>query len=342
MDQEKLANLLCKTPDGVFNLLYLGRRDKKQGQVLNSKLQLMCRVSEKQTVPVEQETMENTRAQLDFLAIAFGGDEVHLPYVEDFTLPGPGGVLPVRLYKPSDTDTPLPVLVYFHGGGFIRGSIKSHDGVCRRLAKMGGFAVVSVEYRLAPEHPFPAAVDDAYAALRWVQEHGTTKGLDTAKIAIGGDSSGGNLAAVAVQDAKRNGTPQPVIQMLIYPITDAHFQTPSHTEFGMGYFLTTERMNWYRDSYLNSAQEQDDLRASPLLSNDMEGLAPALIITAGFDPLRDEGEDYARKLKDAGVPVGVVRFDGMTHSFASLNGFIKEADEALETAANAVSNAFLS
>ncbi|OUR78079.1 hypothetical protein A9Q83_08810 [Alphaproteobacteria bacterium 46_93_T64] len=340
MDQEQLANLLCKIPNGVFNLLYLGRRDRKDSQMLNAKLQFLCKIVEKQSIPIEQETIERTREQLEFLATAFGGDYVPLDYVEDFTIQGPGGTLPVRLYKPVDTDNPLPVLVYFHGGGFIRGSINSHDGVCRRLAKTGGFAVMSVEYRLAPESVFPAAVDDAYAALRWAQEYGAEKGLDTTRVAVGGDSSGGNLATVAAQDAKRNNTPQPAIQMLIYPITDAHFSAESHKTFSSGYFLTSERMNWYRDNYLTSSDDRDDPRASPFLTEDLEGLAPTLIMTAGFDPLRDEGEEYAQKLKQAGVPVGVIRYEGMLHSFASMNGFIKEADEALKTAAEAVSTAF--
>jgi len=340
MEQEKLAKLLCKIPDGFFNLLYLGRRIRKEGQELNSKLQLLSKIADKQSVAVEDDTIANTREQIEFLAVAFGGDYVPLPYVEDFTIQGPGGVLPARLYKPSDTDELLPVLVYFHGGGFIRGSINSHDGVCRRLANMGNFAVVSVDYRLAPEAVFPAAVDDAYAALRWAQEHGETKGLDISRVAIGGDSSGGNLAAVAVQDAKRCGTPQPVIQMLIYPTTDSNFTAESHTTYSSGFFLTSERMNWYRDNYLPLAKDRNVPRASPGLAKDLSDLAPALIMTAGFDPLRDEGEEYAQNLKKSGVPVGVIRYEGMLHGFVSLNGFIKEADEALNAAAQAISTAF--
>ncbi len=340
MDQEKLAKLLGKIPVGFFNLLYLGRRIKKDGQLLNSKAQFLCAVVDKQSVPIDEETVEAARSQIESLATTLGGDYIPLPYVEDFTIPGKGGVIPVRLYKPSDTDEPLPVFIGFHGGGFIRGSVNSHDGLFRRLAKYGNFAVLSVEYRLAPEHKFPAAVDDAYTALRWVQENGLSKGLNPQKIAIGGDSSGGNLAAVACQDAKRNDTPQPLIQALIYPTTDSHFTAHSHTLFSKGFFLTEERMHWYRDHYLRNAADRDDPRASPLIEEDLQGLAPALVITAGFDPLRDEAEDYARKLKNSDVPVGVVRFDGMVHGFSSLSGLLPDADKSLKIIADAVSEKF--
>jgi len=340
MDQEKLAQLLCKIPNGVFNLLYAGRRIRKDGQVLNAKTQLLCKVAAKQTPPVAEETVENARAQLENLSAAFGGEHIPLPYVQELTIPGPARPIPARLYKPRDTDEKLPVLVGFHGGGYIRGSVDSHDGMFRRLAKFGDFAVLSVDYRLAPEHKFPAAVDDAYAALRWVQENGASKGLDPERVAVGGDSSGGNLATVACLDAKRNGTPQPVMQLLIYPTTNANFEAPSHTLFSEGFFLTEERMNWYRDCYMNNPSERDDPRASPLLAEDVSGLAPALILTAGFDPLRDEAEEYAASLKDAGGPVGNIRYEGMVHGFMSLSGLLPEADKALNTAAQSLKSAF--
>ncbi len=342
MDQAKLADILCKIPEGVFNLLYLGRRVKKDGQILNAKAQFLCKIVDKQTPPIDEETVEHAREQIETLGVTFAGDFVDLPHVEDFTIPGPDGDIPVRLYKPqqSDENNPIPVLIGYHGGGFIRGSIKSHDGMFRRLAKFGNFAVLSVEYRLAPEHKFPAAVDDAYAALRWVQENGLSKGLDTNNIAVGGDSSGGNLAAVAAQDAKRNGTPQPKFQLLIYPTTDSHFTANSHKLFANGFFLTEERMHWYRGHYLNTPEDMNDLRASPSISEDLEGLAPTLILTAGFDPLRDEAEEYAAALKEAGVPMGVIRYEGMVHGFMSLSGLFEDADKALKTAATAVASAF--
>ncbi len=336
MNQEKLANLLGSVPTGLFNLLYVGRRIKKDGQILNSKAQFLCKLVDKQSVPIEDETIEGAREQIENLATLLSGDEAPVDTVEDFGIPGPGGEIPVRLYKPVDTPSPSPVLIGFHGGGFVRGSINSHDGLFRRLANYGGFSVLSVGYRLAPEHKFPAAVDDAYAVLRWVQEHGAEKGLDSSKIAIGGDSSGGNLAAVAVQDAKKQGTPLPLFQLLIYPTTDANFTAPSHTLFASGFFLTSEKMNWYRDHYLNTAEDRNHERASPGLAEDLTDLPPALIITAGFDPLRDEAEEYAGRLKEAGVPVGVIRHEGMVHGFMSLTGLLPEAEEALQTAAATV------
>nr|WP_051548131.1 alpha/beta hydrolase [Sneathiella glossodoripedis] len=275
MDQEKLAKILCKIPTGIFNLLYVGRRIKKDGQLLNAKAQFLCAVVDKQSVSIETETVENAREQIEKLAGTLGGDYVPLPYVEDFIIPSENGPIPARLYKPTDTGEKLPVLLGFHGGGFIRGSVNSHDGLFRRLAKMWNFAVISVDYRLAPEHKFPAAVDDAYSALRWVQEFGAQKGLDAQKIAIGGDSSGGNLAAVACHDAKKNGTPQPVMQVLIYPTTDSHFTANSHKLFSSGFFLTEERMHWYREHYLNSPLDRDNPRASPLSEEDFSDLAPA-------------------------------------------------------------------
>lgn len=340
MDQEKLAKFLCKIPVGVFNLLYLGRRIKKDGLILNAKAQFLCNVVEKQSLPPAEDTVQNTRDQMEGLAATLGGDYVPLPYVEDFTIPGDHGPIPARLYKPTDTNEPLPVLVGFHGGGFIRGSVNSHDGLFRRLAKFGNFAVVSIDYRLAPEDKFPAAVDDAYTALRWIQTNGASKGLNTDKVAIGGDSSGGNLAAVACLDAKRLGTQQPIMQVLLYPTTDSHFTANSHQLFANGFFLTEERMHWYRDLYLNNAGERDSERASPGLAQDLSGLAPALIITAGFDPLRDEAEAYANRLKEASVPVGMIRYEGMVHGFSSLSGLLPEADQSLQTAAQAVATTF--
>lgn len=336
MDQEKLAKIIAKIPIGFFNLLYLGRRVKKDGQLLNAKAQFLCAIVDKQSTSIDEETVEGARDQIETMAQTLGGDYIPLPYVEDFTI----GVIPVRLYKPTDNDEPLPILIGFHGGGFIRGSVNSHDGMFRRLAKFGNFAVLSVDYRLAPKHKFPAAVDDAYTVLRWVQENGNSKGLDITRIAIGGDSSGGNLAAVACQDAKRNKTQQPLLQVLIYPTTDSHFTANSHKLFSNGFFLTEERMKWYRDQYLRTADDRDNPRASPLAADDLSGLAPAFILTAGFDPLRDEAESYAKRLKEAEIPVGVIRYEGMVHGFCSLSGLLPDSDKSLKMIADVVAAKF--
>ncbi|MEH6402975.1 MAG: alpha/beta hydrolase [Sneathiella sp.] len=340
MNQAVLVKILSSIPDGIFNLLYAGRRIRKDGQVINAKAQLLCRIVDKQSVPLEEETVENTRLQLEQLSGMLAGPEVPLKSVENFEIPGPNGAIPVRLYKSANCPALAPVLIGFHGGGFIRGSISSHDGLFRRFASYGDFAVLSVDYSLAPEHKYPAAVDDAYAVLRWTQSNGAEKGLDTTKIAVGGDSSGGNLAAVAVQDAKRAGTPQPVFQLLLYPTTDANFDAKSHETYADGFFLTGERMRWYRDHYLPTSDARNEVRASPGLENDLSGLAPALIITAGFDPLRDEAEEYAKKLKSAGVPMGMIRYEGMVHGFMSLTGLLKDGEAAIKTSVHALQSVF--
>jgi acetyl esterase len=340
VNQEKLVKIIASLPDGLFNLLYIGRRIKKDKQLLNAKAQFLCSIVEKQSLPIEEETVENTRLQMESLSDLLSGETVPMGSIENFTIDGPLGDIPVRLYKPETDDSPLPVLVYFHGGGFIRGSINSHDGLCRRLVQYGGFAVLSVDYHLAPEYPFPAAVDDAYAAFDWARSNGQSKGLDTGKVAVGGDSSGGNLAAVVAQDTLRNGTPSPVFQLLLYPTTDANFTAPSHRTFANGFFLTAERMHWYRGHYLPDPALWNDERASPGLKENLEGLAPALIITAGFDPLRDEAEDYASRLKNAGVPMGVIRHEGMVHGFMSLSGLLEDADKAIRTAADTLKTIF--
>ncbi len=340
MSEAALVKIISALPNGLFNLLYLGRRVTKDGLMLNAKAQFLCKIVDKQTLPLDQETVANAREQIENLSNLLSGDDVPLSSIEDFSIPGPHGEIPVRLYKPVETNEPLPVLIGYHGGGFIRGSINSHDGLFKRLAKYGGFAVLSVDYHLAPEHQYPAAVDDAYAVLRWVQENGREKGLNSDKVAVGGDSSGGNLTAVAVQDAKRNKTPQPLFQLLMYPTTEANFTAPSHKLFANGFFLTEEKMQWYRDHYLPNKESRNEDRASPGLSEDLEGLAPALIMTAGFDPLRDEAEEYATRLKEAGVPVGMIRYEGMVHGFMSLTGLFPEAEEALKTAATTLKTIF--
>ncbi|MCG8490381.1 MAG: alpha/beta hydrolase [Sneathiellales bacterium] len=339
MNQEKLARLVASMPTGLFNILYMGRRVKRDLQLLNSKAQFLCAIVDKQTVPLEEETIENAREQIENLSGLLSGSDVPVGSVEDFSIPGNVTDIPVRLYKAENSSDPVPVLVFYHGGGFIRGSINSHDGLCRRLVKYGEFAVLSVDYRLAPEHPFPAAVDDAYAALKWVQQSGASKGLDQQRVAVGGDSSGGNLAAVACQDARRQNTSLPAFQLLLYPTTDANFTARSHQLFANGFFLTEERMHWYRDQYLQSPDLRNDVRASPGLENDLSGLSPALIITAGFDPLRDEAEEYAQRLKDAGVPMGIIRHESMIHGFMSLTGLLEDAENAIKMAAETTKSA---
>jgi len=259
--------------------------------------------------------------------------------VEDRVIPGPAGDLPVRIYTPDATG-PRPVVAYFHGGGFVFCSIETHDGTCRRLANATGSAVVSVEYRLAPECPFPAAIDDCYAATVWSHEHAEELGADGRQLVVAGDSAGGNLAAVVAQMARDRGGPPIAFQVLVYPVIDGACDTPSYTENAEGYFLERQAMQWFWDQYLGPAGNCDDPLASPNRAGDLSGLPPAVVITAEYDPLRDEGEAYAGALEAAGVPVTMLRYDGMIHGFASMPMLFPEADEAMERIGSALHTAF--
>jgi acetyl esterase len=251
--------------------------------------------------------------------------------VEDRLVPGPGGDIPVRIYRP-EAGTTLPVVVFFHGGGWVLGNIETHDGTCRALANRSGAVVVSVDYRLAPEAPFPAAVDDCITVTRWVHANGAELGVDPSRLAVAGDSAGGNLAAV-VSLAARDGGPAIAFQLLIYPAVDAHMTAASIKENGEGYFLTETDMVWFYGHY---APDRDDWRASPLLAKDLSGLPPALVITAGYDPLRDEGEAYAERLREAGVEVTLKREPDLVHGFINAVGLSRRAREAMTPVAEAI------
>jgi acetyl esterase/lipase len=266
------------------------------------------------------------------------GEPEPVAHVENLRLPGPDGEIPVRLYRPESKGA-LPGLVYFHGGGFVLCNLESHDGVCRSLANAAGCAVVSVDYRLAPEHPFPAAHEDCYAATRFVAERGRELGIDSARIAVGGDSAGGNLTAVVSQMARDRRGPRLRFQLLVYPVTDASFDTPSYRENAEGYFLTTNMMKWFWGKYLADPADAANPYASPLRAKDLTGLPPGLCITAEFDPLRDEGEAYAARLRQAGVDVTAKRYDGMFHGFFGMAAMLDQAKTAVAQAAGALKRA---
>lgn len=263
--------------------------------------------------------------------------KLSLARVEDRRIPGPAGEIPVRIYTPEG-EAPLPVLVFFHGGGWVIGSLDSHDALCRTLARAVPALVISVDYRLAPEHPFPAAVEDSHAALRWAFDNAAALGGDPARLAVGGDSAGGNLAAVVALLARDRGGPALAHQLLVYPATDLRGDTVSMRENGEGYFLTHGVMVWFSNHYLTSAQKLLP-HASPLLAPDLRGLPPATVITAEFDPLRDEGEAYAARLREAGVAVEATRYDGMIHGFFTIPLF-PQAGEAIELAVAGLRRSF--
>lgn len=262
--------------------------------------------------------------------------------VRDATAEGPDGQIPLRVYRPTGlpTSTPLPAYVYFHGGGWVIGDLETHDVLCRQITAASGVSVIAVDYRLAPEHKFPAAVDDAWAATRWVAAHGSELGVDGRKLVVGGDSAGGNLAAVVALLARDAGGPPIAGQVLIYPVTDLGAEAQSYTDFADGYSLTRESMRWFRAHYLAGPRDGDDWRASPLRARSLAGLPPALIVTAGFDPLRDEGAAYAMRLRDAGVMVDYVCFGGMIHGFAGMGKVLSSAFRAVALIGATVRQAF--
>jgi acetyl esterase len=249
--------------------------------------------------------------------------------VDQRTVAGPGGDLALRIYWPQGAG-PFPLLVFFHGSGFVLCSLDTHDGICRNLCAGGQCVVVSVDYRLAPEHRFPAGLDDCVFATRWVADHANELNGDPGRIAIGGDSAGGNMAAAAALQLRDEGGPPLRGQLLIYPVTDYHTPgTPSYQQNAEGYGLTRDTMRWFWDHYLNDPSEAASPLASPLRARDLRGLPPALVVTAEYDPLRDEGELYAARLRGAGTPAITSRWDGMNHGFFFWVGRVDKAGEAM-------------
>lgn len=261
--------------------------------------------------------------------------------VSELAAEGPHGAIPLRLYRPLGTmaDQVLPALVYYHGGGWVIGDLDTHDTLCRELANHSGCAVVSVDYRLAPEHRFPAAVDDSIAAARWVHRQAAALRIDPQRIAVGGDSAGGNLAAVVALAARDAGDLPLAWQLLIYPATDQHRSAPSHTTNGEGYLLTRDTMAYFTGHYIPDAAQYADWRASPLLHPDLSRLPPALVLTAGYDPLRDEGLAYAQKLSEAGNRATHLSFERQIHGFILMGKVLDEANTAVRLCAAALRDA---
>jgi acetyl esterase len=269
-----------------------------------------------------------------------GPKDVPIGKVQNLTMPGPGGDIALRSYVPvAAKGEALPTLVFFHGGGFVIGNIESHDGLCRMLANEAGVRVISVAYRLSPEHKFPAAVEDAFAAVDWIENNAASLGVDANRIAVGGDSAGGGLAAVVAQLAKAKGDPKIVYQMLLFPVTQIGTETGSMREFGEGYFLDAATLRWFFNHYLLDSADRADPRVSPLQAKDVSGLPPAYIMLGGFDPLHDEGAAYADRLRAAGVKVQVADYPDMVHDFIYLQAVLPQAPEAVKAAAAALKGA---
>jgi len=257
----------------------------------------------------------------------------------DRTIPGPEGDIPVRVFANSDAPA-QPLLVWYHGGGWVTGNLDTHDQVCRLLCDDAGAVVVSVDYRLAPEAKFPAAADDCLAAYQWALEHAGEVSADPANVAIGGDSAGGNLAAVVALLAREAGLPQPKLQLLVYPVTDYELDSESMIENAKGYFLEREGMRWFYNHYARHSADFDDWRFSPMRAEALDDLAPAVVITAEYDPLRDQGEAYGQRLIAAGVRTEMVRADGLIHGFFGMHAFMPPGQEAWDLAVTALRAAF--
>lgn len=280
------------------------------------------------TLPVP-EARRQTLEQHALLALR----RVPVAAVADRTIPGPAGEIAMRIYTPEGPG-PFPLLVFFHGGGWVICNLETHDPTCRALCAGAGVVVVSVDYRLAPEAKFPAPLDDCLAATRWAAASGAALGVDPARIAVGGDSAGGNLAAAVALRARDEGGPALRGQLLIYPVTDHHASgMPSYAENAEGYGLTRDGMVWFWDHYLNDATDAGNPYAAPLRAADLGGLPPALVITAEYDVLRDEGDRYAERLQEAGVPTTHLRYAGMIHGFFGRIGIYDRAEEAIGEAA---------
>jgi acetyl esterase len=285
-------------------------------------------------VPPEQLSLPEARRQMEEASRALGPAPA-IRSIEERTIPSPGGGIPIRIYRDCDEKN-APGVVYFHGGGWVIGSVSTHDKLCRELARDSGAVVLAVDYRLAPEHKFPAAADDAYTVTSWTAEQTQQLGIDQRKLIVAGDSAGGNLAAVTCLLARDRLGPSISLQVLIYPITDFNFETGSYRDNAQGYYLSRETMQWFWAEYLTSPADGVNPYASPLRAERVEGLPPALVLTAEYDPLRDEGEAYARRLTASGVNVELTRYAGMIHGFIRRPDAFAQASCALKQVCDSI------
>ena len=301
-----------------------GHRIRMGSRTMDPKAQIVGEFVKSIRVPGFFPPLPELRQQLRVMVTLMDEPAPALPRVEDIRIPGPAGEIPARVYAPSAGKTPQPAVAYFHGGGWVQGDLETHHGLCARLAKHAGVLVVSVDYRLAPEHKFPAAVEDCLAAYRWLREKGRDVGADTERVGVAGDSAGGNLSAVVAQLTGSSDTPAPACQVLIYPSVDFSLDTGSHRELADGHVIPRDRILWYMEQYLGNDGDKTDPRASPLRAPSLKGQPPAMIVTAGFDPLRDEGRAYGERLRQAGVDVVYREYPGQIHAFVSLTKAIPQ------------------
>src|SRR5882757_8864717 len=328
--QGKAANLALRMPIAWINIL-AGPPVAIDGRTLDGRTQWLLKLlAHSGQPPIEQTAVIEARTGYDAFMLEMGGRAAPIGEMVDRTIAGPAGRLRLRLYRPAASVARLlPAILFFHGGGWVMGSLEGYDLICRYFCARTGCAVVAADYRLAPEHKFPAAIDDAVAAFRWLATGAVELGIDPARIVVAGDSAGGNIAAVATRLLRDDPRP-PCLQWLMFPATDLAFDTPSYTSCGEGFFVTRAAMEWFRGHYLNDLAGIDDPRASPLRAPDLSGVAPALVFTNGIDPLRDEGQAYADRLTAAGVKTIHLEFGSLIHGFVGMRGALQAAARAMD------------
>ena len=326
--QKLIVRTLLKLPDGILLAMAGGKPLEIDGRKLDVRAQFLAAQGAKAPSLTTLDPVAGRAATAQGLAL-LDGDRHPKVTVKDMSVPGAEGPLDARLYTPGNATGPLPGLVFFHFGGCVIGDLDTCDTFCTILSQIADCVVLSVAYRLAPEHKFPAAADDALAAFRYVAAHNAELGM-THRIGVGGDSAGGYLSAVVAQETMRAGEETPAVQLLIYPVTDMEWQGGSWDSCADVYPLTREVMDWFIAHYLNTRDDAKDLRASPLKAHDLEGVAQAIVITSGFDVLRDQGIAYAERLKESGVKVTYRCYDRLTHAFTAMTGAVPAAKRACE------------
>lgn len=324
--QKAFLKAILALPTPILRTMSGGGPVSEGGRTLDPRLQFLANAG-RSAPPMNTLTPAQARAGSAQALAAVAGPREPGVKAEDIAIDGPRGPIPLRAYRPPELDPAAPLMVFAHFGGGVIGDLETCDAFCSILARVARCPVLSVDYRLAPEHPFPAGLEDVLAAYRWARDNTARFGVQPGRVAIGGDSMGGNFAAVVAQEMKRCGEPQPCLQLLIYPAVDVASETQSMTTYADAYPLSRPTMEWFMGHYLGGADPADP-RVSPLRSDDLTGLAPALVVTAGFDPLVDQGEAYAKRLRDAGAPVVYRCYDSLAHAFTAFTGVVPAADIA--------------
>jgi acetyl esterase len=340
MDLQRLmAKVMLSLPAPLLRAMSGGGAVEQGGRTLDPRFQFMAHAA-RGAPSLSNFPPEVARAGSAASLVAVAGRPEPGVRSENLTIDGPGGALPLRAYRPPVQDPAAPLLVFAHFGGGVIGDLETCDIFCGILAKLAHCPVLSVDYRLAPEHRFPAGLEDVLCAYRWARDNTARFGAPAGHVAVGGDSMGGNFAAIVAQEMKRLGEPQPALQLLIYPAVDVASQTQSMTTYADAYPLSRQTMEWFMSHYLDPNDDPANPRASPIRAAELSGLAPAIIVTAGFDPLVDQGEAYATRLRDAGVPVVYRCYDALAHAFTAFTGAIPAADIACREIAGMVREGF--